>query len=173
MPPSGRRTHLTEPNIKKLAYILSWVPVFVVRYIILGLMGLVIVPIALRFKKWPKVFWLWGNDEEGCPDWWDGSCYEWYATRNSVNNHRFLFKDRPATLSGNWGSGRMEAQDLLNKGVRSANRWATNGIFAGYRRVWLKKPGKYSEYWIGWKVGSGVPGMGFTAQLRLNRDIGT
>ena len=44
---------------------------------------------------------------------------------------------------------------------------------AGYRRVWLNKDGTYGEIWLGWKLGSPVPGLGFTTQIRLKQAVGT
>lgn len=184
-------------KLKKLLYILSWIPMLVIR-IGLMILGLVAVPIALMFDEaklwhWPKLLWLWGNDEEGCPMWWYQIArikggfiarfprFWWYAVRNPVNNFRFIFKDREAHILGNWHTASMEAHDLIDAGVRVAYRWAYNGPFAGYRRVWItilpeagfESVGEYSEFWIGWKVGSKVPGMGFTLQYRRNREIGT
>jgi len=183
---------------RKALYVLSWIPVALIK-IALVLLGLIAVPWALFFPRWPKFLWLWGNDEEGCPAWWGEMAlakggfikqfprFWWYAVRNPVNNMRYIFKDREANIEG-WGPIRMEAQDLIDNKLDSASRWAWNGPFAGYRRVWVTQPpvdsyytnspeldfpGKYSEFWIGWKVGSHVPGMGFAMQLRRNRDIGT
>ncbi len=193
---------------KKILYAISWIPVILLytfpllmiwpftnislcqAFLPVGLvfLGLITVPIAVMFDKWPKLLWLWGNDEEGCPDWWirnaatgeDGWLAEklprwwWYAIRNTVNNFRFIFKDREPEIESNWGPLKpMEAGNMLARGQAVAYRWAYKGPFAGYRRVWLKGQDKYSEFWIGWKPGSTVPGMGFTIQLRLNRKIGT
>jgi hypothetical protein len=147
-------------------------------------LGLIMVPICLATTggDFTGMFWLWGNDEEHYPDWWAEEADErwytsifprfwWYAIRNPVNNLRFIFKDREANIVG-WGPQSMEATDLITHKVRSASRWAYNGPFAGYRRIWLNGDNRYSEIWFGWKVGSSVPGMGFTAQVRLKRLIG-
>ena len=67
----------------------------------------------------------------------------------------------------------MEADALIGPKVSTASRWVTYKWMASYRRVWLGKEGKYSEIWFGWKLGSPVPGLGFTVQIRINRDIGT
>jgi len=175
-------------NLRKLLYIISWIPVMVI-HIILILLGLIIVPIAIRIYEahsvvWPKLFWVWGNDEEEYPSWAadrDISPFWWYAIRNPVNNFRFIFSDRKAAISGNWTEDRMEAQDLIDRNMRRAYRWSYNGLFAGYRKVWITArpshmplgvPGEYSELWVGWKIGSAVPGMGFTLQYRRNREIG-
>lgn len=189
--------------VRKLAYILSWIPVVLIL-IALTLLGLVIVPIALLFgsqkkfeekgRYFPKLFFLYDNKEEGCPDWWfkyierqvpDSTgekivqwCREkaprfwWFAIRNSVNGFRWIFKDREPKYDG-WQKNEMEAQDLIDAGVTKATRWAYSGPFAGYRKITLEGNGEYSEIWFGWKVGSSVPGMGFAMQRRKNRKIGT
>lgn len=184
------QVYLSKP--RKAFYILSWIPVAAV-HIVLILLGLVAVPFALhlcdyepgipRKDMWPDFFWIWGNDEEEVPRWWYNKAAQnwltrlfpnfwWYAIRNPVNNFRFIFKDRAANWSGNWVSDVMEPTELIENGVGEAHRWKYNGMFAGYRKVWLNGDGKYSEIWVGWKIGSGVPGMGFTTQVRLNRQIG-
>lgn len=166
--------------LRKFLYILSWIPLVAVHLVAI-LLGLIIVPVAIEVageqsKNWPKVFWLWGNDEEGVPDWWlqRGSSFWWYAIRNPVNNFRFLFADRVPEIESNWFDEHpMESANLQKVGQSMAYRWAYSGPFAGYRQVWLNSTDTYSEFWIGWKIGSTVPGMGFTMQYRRNRDIGT
>jgi len=175
-------------KLKKLLYILSWIPV-AIFHIATMLMGLIIVPIAIHLsegkkEQWPDIFWLWGNDEEFIPKWWLIRAKEqnwlikrfprfwWFAIRNPVNNFRYIFKDRKAKIEG-WAPQNMEAIDIVAWKVDEAHRWAYNGPFAGYCKIWLNNNGTYSEFWIGWKVGSTIPGMGFTMQLRLNRKIGT
>ena len=196
---------------QKVLYAISWVPVALLHifpllmvwpfvemslgwaFLPVGLvpLGWVLVPIALRFSDWPKLLWLWGNDEEGCPDWWfrmaesKGGFIEkfprwwWFAVRNPVNNFRFIFDEPPLhkiTYQDNWMSqlhGAMEAGNMIKQGQRVAYRWAYSGFFAGYRKVWLNKNlSRYTEFWIGWKLGSTVPGIGFTFQYRPKREIG-
>ena len=176
----------------KVLYVLSWVPMVLIM-LTLTLLGLVAVPLALgisggRHKDWPDMFWIWGNDEsKGTPDWWLNNAankwftrywprFWWYAIRNPVNNHRFIFEDRSPKVSGSFpkefGSS-MEAHELMAHNYRRAERWSWRGPFASYRRVWLEDDDHYSEFWIGWKIGSPVPGMGFTVQWRKNRKVGT
>ena len=99
----------------------------------------------------------------------------WLAIRNPIGNFRFLFKDRVPTVESNWNDAKpMEAAEMVKADQAVAYRWAWSGPYCGYRRVWLnKKQNTYSEIWFGWKVGSKVPGLGFTTQVRLNREIGT
>lgn len=178
---------------------LMWIPLAIAK-VLLALAGLVMVPIGLMTRymsfgpipehHWPNnIFWLWGNDEEGVPDWWLGRAADgeygklaswfprfwWLAIRNPVNNSRFLFKDtKDYGMVTNWGLVEpMEAPQMVNLNRRMAFAYRWSGWKSGYRRVWLgKKSGKYSEVWIGFKLGSSVPGLGFAMQLRLNREIG-
>lgn len=180
-------------KLVKTLHILSWIPIFLIK---LGLviLGLFFIPLFLINRDQKKyeldgryfssMWGLWDNVEEGCPEWWlkmDKPWYKdlfprwwWFAIRNPVNGFRFIFKDvewKSVNVEG-WPNRQMEAQDLLDHEIKSISRWTYKGPFAGYRKIWLTKPGKYSEVWFGWKVGSDVPGLGFTTQIRRNRDIG-
>lgn len=165
-------------------------------------LGLVMVPLALKLygansAAWKSILHIWGNDDLPPPAWWLKQTdrgdhgkfvkrfpnFWWFAVRNPVNNSHWWFSDRPANYSGSWASKQMEPADIVKTGARKATRWAYNGIFAGYKVVritlWpvvdgrgVVHAGKYSEFWIGWKVGSDVPGMGFAMQWRRNREIG-
>ena len=160
-------------RLQKTLHVASWLPLLALMAV-LALLGLVLVPIGLQFNKWPRVLWLWGNDEYPRSPLPGISDFVWLAIRNPVNNHRFIFKDYTSIgIETNWSIVQpMEAKWLLRAGFTSAWRWKWRGPFAGYRRVWIDSPTKYSEFWIGWKVGSEVPGLGFTLQLRLKRPIG-
>ena len=146
-------------------------------------LGAIIVPFALLFKADMKTFPLYGNQEEGCPDWWlkmDKPAIKdvfprwwWFVIRNPLNNLRYLFDDsKPFTKYG-WQPEKLEATDLIAAGVTSATLWRCRGMMAGYRRVWLNKDGTYGEMWFGWKVGSVVPGLGFATSFRPKNEIGT
>ena len=183
--------------MSKLPFMLLWIP-FLIIYPVLIVAGLIVVPLALLtqhltldepdYKHWPSAFWLWGNDEENVPEWWFVRANQewhikpwprfwWYAIRNPVNNARFLFNDTTPDqlhVETNWQDGwSMEAPQMLRIGQGMAYRWVRHGWKAGYRRVWLNGADKYSEFWIGWKLGSPVPGLGFTFQYRRKRLIGT
>jgi hypothetical protein len=84
-----------------------------------------------------------------------------------------LFEDTSEYHEDGWTSNAMEAADLIAAGKKVARRWRWTGWKAGYRRVWLTGATTYSEFWVGWKLGSSVPGLGFTVQARFNRRIGT
>jgi len=173
---------------QKYLHALSWLILIAIKFT-LALIGLLTVWIALQFDTWPRVLWLWGNDE-GIPKNWYTREWHWYAIRNPVNNMRYLFKDRDARMRTIYSDGKiatgpalMEPTSLKELGVTSAKRWAWAGPYAGYRYVWLgpefvdigdgARYKTYSEIWIGWKIGSGVPGLGFTFQVRFKRKIGT
>lgn len=136
------------------------------------------------------LWWLQASLDENWfikryPVWW------WYAMRNVVNNSRYWFAEPPTTSLRwytNWNQAiPMEAKQMIGAGQTSAYRWVRYKWMVGYRRVKLNLyvPGKgigdrfvfasaasYSEFWIGWKLGSKVPGLGLTLQLRRNREIG-
>lgn len=201
-------------STRKIYAVISWIPVAVLK-ILLVILGLIAVPLALLTQRmtldkadpdhWPDLFWLWGNDEEGCPDWWHTKAangeagrvaewfpqFWWYAIRNPVNNFRYLFTDVALEHCGiysNWSTRNpMEAAWLIRAEQQMAFRWVWNSWWAGYRRVWittyekdvtflgwtlLKAGTYYSEVWIGWKLGSIVPGLGFAMQVRFNREVG-
>jgi hypothetical protein len=180
---------------------LLW-PVFVVIKLVGVVLGLAVVPLALATRNitvekgdhsghWPDMFWLWGNDEEGCPEWWftraaNGKAgkvaqwfpqFWWYAIRNPVNNMRYLFDDVSLSdcyYKSNWQWDKpMEAQQIREAGMGSAFYYIQHSWMSGFRKVWLNSDGRYSEFWIGWKLASGVPGLGFAMQLRLKRKVGT
>lgn len=168
----------------KILYALSWIPAALIK-LALAIIGLPIVWIAIKWRGvdsdfWPKVFWLWANDEDPRPPgWYGGSAWEWFAIRNPVNNMRFLFDDEGKFgFESDWfyktlDETPMEPEYMLKVRQLSAYRWTWRRWMAGYRYVWIGKNDRYSEIWLGWKVGSGVPGLGFTVQLRFNRRIGT
>lgn len=171
------------PTWKKALYIISWTPFILVQTALILLGAIFFVPVALllyggdsgAWPYWP--FHPFGNDDRPAPDWWVKkhhfwSNWWWFAVRNPVSNTHWWFRDRPATFYGTWHAKAMEPRDLLAQGKTKATRWAVNGFFAGYKVVWIVDATHYGEFWIAWKVGSDVPGMGFAMQLRRNREIG-
>ena len=144
----------------------------------------IVIPLALLFKVDMTTLPIYGNEEEGYPEWFDRYVQKfwykkifprwwWFSIRNPLNNMRFLFDDDKDFDRYGWQEDSMEAHDLIAAGVTSASLWRRRGLLAGYRRVWLNDDGTYSEIWFGWKVGSIVPGLGFATQVRLKREIGT
>lgn len=163
--------------LRKILTGILWIPFIAIKFTLAAL-GLLVVAVAVecfgrQSSDWPKFFWVWGNDEEGCPDWWDGSAWWWYAIRNPVNNTRFIFEE-PTEMTGQTNApGGLEAHQLIAQEIDYGYRWMFAGWMSGYRSVWLNGNDKYSEFWIGWKLGSTVPGVGFTLQYRRKREIGT
>lgn len=180
--------------VRKMLFVLSWIPMLAVK-LVLMLLGLVVVPLALTTRyltaspvydenHWPGIFWLWGNDEEGCPQWWRERKHPWYirpwyrfwwyAIRNPANNLRFCFQDpEEFHAETNWSMDSMEAAQMQKASQSMAYYWRWHKWKSCYRRVWLNGNLNYSEIWFGWKIGSPVPGCGFTSQVRLRRRIGT
>ena len=170
-------------KFRAIMYIASWLPLFAIN-IVLIIVGIPIVGWYARkpMKDWPRWTWLWQNDEdEGDLGWYVKRFSElspwmrrfrYMAFRNPVNNHRFLFTEPESfNSSGDPLAFDMEGFDLVQRGIQSSSGWRWSGKFGGYKRTWLNGPDKYSEFYIGWKVGSAVPGLGFTFQLRLKRDF--
>jgi len=96
--------------------------------------------------------------------------FQYMAFRNNANNFRYIF-DEPEvySTSGDPDAFSHDGWSLEKAGIRLSAGWRWSGMFAGYKRTWLKGPGRYSEFYIGWKVGSATPGLGFTLQTRFNR----
>lgn len=158
--------------VRKVLFVLSWIPFLLIK-LVLALLGLVVVPIALWRKADMTKLPVWGN-REGVLSFWKGSDFWWYAIRNPVNNLRFCFQDPEEFYSEtNWSMDSMEAAEMQEAGQAMAYYWRWSGWKSCYRRVWLNDNLHYSEIWFGWKIGSSVPGLGFTSQVRLKRDIGT
>lgn len=99
--------------------------------------------------------------------------YWWYSVRNPANNMRYWFKDVPASRTRaafdpvSWPPEvQMEPHQMESRGYSTLSRWSWCGWKSGYRKVTLLGGKKYKELWIGFKVGSAVPGCGFTFQNR-------
>jgi hypothetical protein len=150
--------------LMRLPYALVNWTVFAAVKLTLVVIGLVAVKMALRHGLdsdfWPSRYWLWGNEEEGYPAWSPVSPYKWYAIRNPVNNLRLLFHE-PRFLTV-LGTPNMDTTPGLQW------RYAYGGWKDSFRVTWGKvRPFKgKKEFYIGWKIGSNVPGVGFTLQLR-------
>jgi len=149
-------------------------------------------------RYFAKLWKPWDNLEEGCPKWWRDKCalqswkdadgiankfvafmrktfprWWWFAIRNPANGTRFIFKDRITfKMESDVPNGEIEPHQLIGKGLTSGYKWRYDGPFAGYKEVSINADGTYNEKWFGWKIGSEVPGLGFTVQYRKNGDIG-
>ena len=61
---------------------------------------------------------------------------------------------------------RMEAPDMIRFGDRFFWRWRWSGWKDGFRCVWVYSEKRYGEFYIGFKLGSSVPGLGFALRFR-------
>ena len=163
----------------------QWTGFLCLKYLVLAPIGLMMcAPFCWRdCALWPQPFRFWGTDDGGNPFTWGdherpawASRREWLgrwwycAVRNPVTGFNKLFDDRSDYRSyGSWTATRMEPADLVNAGRSSALRWRVSGWMDGIRYVRVHTDGRYTEFWIGWKIGSPVPGMGITCQWRRRR----
>ncbi len=166
------------PKWKIFLAVLSWIPFLILKFV-LALIGLFTVAAwCWEYPMlWPKWMWLWNNEEDMAllvPSWFKPDKPRWlrvwlyYAIRNPVNNLRYLFKDTNSFLQ--WGySGVLESKDMVELGVGEASRWRQSGWKFSYRKLSILNSEKYREFFIGWKIGMGVPGCGFTLQFRKGR----
>ena len=118
---------------------------------------------------WPDWTNVWQNNEIRGSDqelqWNWKERFQFMALRNGANNMRFWFK-QPVTYKS-WGyDGEMESQPMKDAGIQITERWRQVGWMFSYRRLWLINNYQYREFYVGWKIGSSVPGMGFTLQNR-------
>lgn len=148
--------------ISAILSILAWAPMMVLK-LALVLLGLITVPAGILvakgdYSRWPKLLWLWGNDQDGLgPTWWqqrlkdDGfkSQFLWLAVRNPANNLRYLFKEPPYYRHATGTIGKFQWD------------WRRYKLISGFR-IWTAG----FEFYIGFKVGLTVPGLGFTSQFR-------
>lgn len=149
-------------------FIGMWLLVGTIK-LVLSLLGLIVVPIALRFAnygKLPRWAWLWDNDRDGLegPDWyrlryapnhWLAKSFPrfwWLAVRNPCNNLRFVealdLDIRPIRVRYVGSKVEMIPKNARNNGTIGFIAW--QGIKAG---VWVIHA--YSEetvarvnYWL-------------------------
>lgn len=134
--------------------------------------GLVAVPLTFIA---PKLFWLYGNDEPGFRNedfdsiWallWDR------IGRNPIGNLKYLmekiFGDPDEYKQ--WGVERHEkgTSDPMEAGDKFQWRARQSGLLTSIRATWGKPDGSKgkNEIYFGFKLGSNVPGIGFTTQVR-------
>lgn len=150
---------------------LIW-PVFIVIKLALILAGSVAVPLTFLA---PKLFWLYGNDEPGFRNedfdsiWallWD----RW--VRNPVGNLKYLLEKMVGDPNefNQWGVPRHErgTTDPMEAGDTVKWRIRQKGLLTSARVTWGEpnnSKGK-NEVYFGFKLGSSVPGIGFTTQVR-------
>lgn len=118
--------------IVKLLHIIQWIFVFAAMIPLMLLGAFIVVPLALLFKADMKKLPIWGNAQEGYPDWFDRYVQDswfkkifprwwWFSVRNPTNNIRFLFDDSGEFKIEGWEGSSMEAHDLLEAGVAVAS----------------------------------------------------
>jgi len=158
------------PKWKIPVAILSWIIPLLIK-LILSILGLVVVG---WFGKDPQLWWpkwtkVWQNNEIRGSDfelqfnWWERWVY--MATRNPANNMRYWFRD-PVTYK-TWGyTGQLESLPMKEAAVQKASRWRQAKWMFSYRKLTLLDDQKYFEFYIGWKIGMDVPGIGITFQAR-------
>ena len=138
-----------------------------------AILGLVAVPLSMlgdgRLRT-PKMWWLWGNDEVGFrnedfesiwPLLWDR------MVRNKVGNAKYvigrLFADEQDFIQVD----NLVATDFIGDPMEEEGfkwRWRRLGVFSSFRVTWgpaRADKGK-REFYIGFQLGSNVPGVGFT-----------
>ncbi len=176
---------------------LTWTPFILIRFVGIIVGALVVIPLAMWWHpdKWPKLIWLWNNDEEYVPAWvypkWSEPFrrYYWYAYRNPFNNLRFvkflkeinekdIVEYRRSVGSGMRTvkyEGSLESLPMKRAGVWRVERWMQAGWRFSFRRVAIRlNEPKYHERYIGWKLAQNIEkkGLGFALQNRES-DIGS
>ncbi len=143
------------------------------------ILGLFIVPYCIRQNEWPKWAWLWGNDQEGYPDWFVKKAanswyrkywpkFHWFAIENPFNNLRFLISE-PKDVKTYPRTARIYAAggDYMELG---GFRWRyrTGGWMDSLRLTFgpVDPEGKGREIYVGPKIGSTTPGVGIAMSWR-------
>jgi len=181
---------LKDPPLWRYPWVVVQFLFFIILIkVILQFIGFIVcIPFCWKDSRdWPKFLSIWAHRDGGDPEWWIVRDYHvrihtwkykfkhewsrryWYsAWRNSVAGFKYLQKDTEKYKTyGTWFDTDMEYKDLKEANVTSAIRWRTYGWRDGIR--WVKiypEERKYREIWFGWKIGSPVPGLGFSSQIR-------
>jgi hypothetical protein len=170
---------VTRHEIQAMVMVGLWTPaiwtVFGAVKLILFLMGQIIVPISLFWN--PRGFWLWDNDEPGFqrkdfPTKW--GLYVDRAWRNASGNTKYV-------LGAAFGDPKkfIQRDNFMKHPTRHADPMEGPGLKWRYRQIkflssfrvtWgaARRKGK-KEFYGGFKIGSNVPGLGFTLQLRAGK----
>ena len=139
--------------------------------------GLAAVPLSLvadGFRRTPKCWWLWGNDEPGFQNEAFVSRWDLYvdrAWRNPVGNSKYLLErifgdPQQYTQHDNFKKHPTRHADPMEG---PGHKWRVRqvGPLLSVRYTWgeARRKGK-AEVYLGFKIGSNVPGFGFTVQFR-------
>jgi hypothetical protein len=165
----------------RLLVALAFLPV----RLLVGLMGLVLVPIALwrydRTGRWPKVLDTWHNFRDpvwNLPKWytdryaprhWLGKHFPrvyWFAIRNPANNMRLWFKE-PEDFSQRGWVGPMEPGTARAAGF-TLWRYRYSGLLSEFWVIhpWNEK--RHFRFRLGWKLGQkdgDTDALGYAIQL--------
>jgi hypothetical protein len=131
-----------------------------------------VVPLALKLKVNMAELPLWGNREEPVPPhgfllknrpfpvWW------WFAIRNPVNNFRYMITE-PKEVKSFYGKYDFSEDDPMEQ---AGWRWRyRHSMFLdSFRCTWGPARGSEGkrEFYIGWKIASSTPGVGFAFSPR-------
>jgi hypothetical protein len=151
----------------RLLVALAFLPV----RLLMGLLGLVAVPLALwwydRFGVWPRLFRTWHNFED--PVWdlpfWYTERYApahwaakrlprfwWFAIRNPANNMRLWFREPKSYRERGW-SGPMEPRAARRAGTRLIWRYRWSGLLAEFWCIYTWNQDRHFRFRLGWKLG--------------------
>lgn len=145
-----------------LLRLLFWVPIewaaSLLLFTVLMIIGILTVPLGIQFG-FDGLFWLWGNeDEPGKGSWWNQ--FKWYW-RNPVANFRRIVSE-PGDVTSYGATDSMDAVPGFQWRYRYGGWKDSIRISWGKPR---KSKGKKDIY-IGWKIGSPTPGVGFGFSLQ-------
>jgi len=147
--------------------IFTWLiwDLFLAIKIVLFLIGQIVVPISLFWN--PRGFWLWDNDEKGFRRHDFQSNWDLYvdrAWRNASGNTKYVLEK----IFGDPKVYIQRGQEIDESVAGFQWRYRQVKFLNSFRFVIGKpraKKGK-QEFYGGFKIGSNVPGFGFTLQAR-------
>jgi len=154
-------------------FVVVW-PLFLLAKVVLFCVGLIAAPLRI-LTDW-KILWLWGNDERGFrnEDFESLRALLWdRMIRNSSGNAKYaletVFGDsKEFHQRGNVPQTSLHEKDPMeNPGFKW--RYRRVGVLESFRVTWGKRRNKKGkkEIYGGFKIGSNVPGFGFTFQMRI------
>jgi len=171
-----------------IPHVLFFWPVAVAIHVVLFLLGgIVFVPFCLLVYKNNSMYWpsfinsIWGNDAQPNPTkikWYMANVnrkggwrkkypsYNWFAVRNKAANLRHYFQDpdyEDLFIATSYDHEKFNVESAA-KTHGSAWRFLACGWKASFRWVSHNNgtANPPSEFYIGWKLNSSTPGLGFT-----------
>lgn len=153
-------------------------PLFAAVKYTLAFVGLVTCLLGAMPREWPRLLWLWGDDEyHAHRAWWHArnfpkspywKRYWWHAIRNPIANVKYLINEPGGTAQKGTAVPELEAQPLQQANRKRGWRYRSAGVLSSIKAIWLRSD-SYIELYFGFKIGSPVPGVGFTTQLRKDK----